>query len=102
MTRNPSDRRHGMAIIGGLAAALVATVAARAEVPITTCGYTISTPGNYILTADLNSCPGDGIDITVSNVNLDLEAIRSSDLVVLVLIFKARGGSAMYRLRAEV
>lgn len=39
------------------------------------CGQTITTSGTYILTADIGAsapCPGDGIDIAVSNVNLML------------------------------
>jgi hypothetical protein len=39
------------------------------------CGQTITTPGTYILTADIGAsapCPGDGIDIAVSNVKLML------------------------------
>jgi hypothetical protein len=66
------NRRLWPGIIGVLAATLAGAAAAQAAVPITTCGYTIITPGSYVLAADLNQCPADGIDITVSNVNLTL------------------------------
>lgn len=77
MTRNSSDkainRRIGLGIIGGLATALAGAGSARAAVPITACGYTISTPGNYTLAADLSQCVVNAITITVSNVNLKLD-----------------------------
>jgi Periplasmic copper-binding protein (NosD) len=42
-----------------------------AATPISTCGYVISTPGSYSVTADL-TCPGVGILVASSNVDLDL------------------------------
>jgi parallel beta-helix repeat protein len=77
MTWSSSDksanRRTGLKIIGGLALALACAATAQAAVPITTCGYTISTPGTYVLDAGFPSgCPGNGIIITASNVTLML------------------------------
>jgi len=47
-------------------------VPAQAQTQITSCGTVIDAPGNYVLANDLN-CPGiDGIDITASNVTLEL------------------------------
>jgi len=62
--------RFGMAI-AGLAAVLASAGAARAYTQINSCPYTISSPGEYVLVANL-TCSGDGIDITASNVDLKL------------------------------
>src|SRR5215471_18016048 len=62
-------------MLAALSALLVgATQSARAQTQITSCpypGYVITAPGTYVLAADL-TCSGNGIDITVSNVNLML------------------------------
>jgi hypothetical protein len=76
MTRHLWDKRTrrtlGLAIIAGLAAALAGAGAARAQTPITSCGYNITAPGSYVLAADIGPCPGNGINVKVSNVNLML------------------------------
>jgi hypothetical protein len=69
------NRRVGLAVIAGLAAALtgVATARAAPAVPISTCGYKITTSGKYVLAADLQCPPvGAGIFIAASQVDLDL------------------------------
>ena len=54
MTRHLWDsgmrRALCLAIITGLAAALAGAGAARAQTPITSCGYNITAPGSYALT----------------------------------------------------
>ncbi|HLJ86896.1 MAG TPA: right-handed parallel beta-helix repeat-containing protein [Candidatus Angelobacter sp.] len=40
--------------------------------PITTCGTAISQPGRYYLANDLKQCPGMGVSITVSYVEVEL------------------------------
>jgi len=60
-------------VLTGVLAAL-AGAQAWAAIPIATCGFTISAPGNYVVTTDL-MCTGlgeDGIDITASNVSVNL------------------------------
>jgi len=52
--------------------AVLASAQAWAVIPISTCPFTISVPGNYIVTADLLTCAGDGIDINASNVTVNL------------------------------
>jgi hypothetical protein len=64
-------RTLSLAIIAGLAAALAGAGTARADTVITSCPYTISTPGAYALAADL-TCSENGINIAVSNVTLSL------------------------------
>jgi parallel beta-helix repeat protein len=49
----------------------VAAIPAQAVTSITTCGFAITTPGNYSVDANLN-CPADAIDITASGVSLKL------------------------------
>lgn len=44
---------------------------AMAQTPVSVCGTTLSAPGQYVLTGDLN-CFGDGVFITANNVDLDL------------------------------
>ncbi|MGA2714076.1 MAG: right-handed parallel beta-helix repeat-containing protein [Bryobacteraceae bacterium] len=58
-----------VALTGVLAA--LAGGQAWAVTPITFCPFTISSPGNYVVTADL-TCNGDGIDINASNVSVNL------------------------------
>lgn len=61
-----------------LAAVLATPLQAIAQTPITSCGTTISTPGSYVLTGDLNCNPGAGVGastgvaVIASNVDLDL------------------------------
>lgn len=55
-----------------LAMALIAK-ATFAATPISTCGYLITVPGSYTLTADL-TCPGVGIMVASSDVDLDLNS----------------------------
>jgi hypothetical protein len=73
---NPSakvtNHRLGRRAAIGLAATLAGANIVQAAVPITACGYIISKPGSYVLAADLNQCPTDGIDITVSQVDLKM------------------------------
>ena len=45
---------------------------ALAATSITTCGFVISSPGNYTLDADLTACPLDGIKVTASGVSISL------------------------------
>jgi parallel beta-helix repeat protein len=61
-----------LVIIGGFAATLAAAGTARAQTQIISCPYPISSPGTYVLAQDIGPCPGDGIDITASHVNLML------------------------------
>jgi hypothetical protein len=58
----------------GLAVLLLATRPAQAATNVTTCGQTLSTPGEYILVRDLD-CSGtfaNGINIAATNVTLHL------------------------------
>jgi hypothetical protein len=55
-----------------LAAIIGTGVPALALTPITTCGFVISQGGNYVVNADLLGCTGDGIDVNVSSVSLNL------------------------------
>ena len=52
--------------------AVLAGAQAWAVTPIASCPFTISASGNYIVTADLLTCAGDGIDINASNVTVNL------------------------------
>jgi hypothetical protein len=52
--------------------AALAGAQAWAVTPITSCPFTISAPGNYVVTADLLPCPNGGIYIQVSNVTVNL------------------------------
>lgn len=71
--RNEGMRRTlGLAILAGLAVALAGAGTARAQTQITSCPYTITAPGTYVLANDIGPCSGDGIDIKASNVNLML------------------------------
>ena len=56
-------------LIGVLA--LLAGAQAWAVTPIASCPFIITVPGNYVVTADL-TCAGSGINITSSNVTLNL------------------------------
>lgn len=47
-------------------------VSAQAQIPVTTCGTTITQPGKYTLANDLLNCPGDGIVIQSADVSLNL------------------------------
>lgn len=49
-----------------------AAPAAQAATPITDCGTVISQPGRYFLANDLQQCPGFGVSITVSYVEIEL------------------------------
>jgi hypothetical protein len=60
----------GKVLLTGVLSAL-AGGHAWAVTPIPLCPFTISTPGNYVVTADL-TCNGDGIDIHASNVSVNL------------------------------
>jgi parallel beta-helix repeat protein len=66
----------GFALFGWVLVSFSLT--ARAQTPVDTCGTNITTPGSYVLTADLNCNPGAGIGastgvaVTASNVDLDL------------------------------
>jgi len=65
----------------GLTILLVSNVAhAAPPTAITTCGFEITTPGQYYLANDLLGCPGDGIIIAASGVRLRLDghAIQGS------------------------
>jgi parallel beta-helix repeat protein len=69
------NRRLGVMVIAGVAATLTGAGVALAGpgVPISTCKYKITAPGNYVLVADLTCGVGaNGIDIFSSNVTLDL------------------------------
>jgi len=74
----------GLAIVAGLAAALAGAGAARADTPITTCGYNITAPGSYVLAADIGPCSGNGINVKVSNVNLMLNGYSITGLTTLM------------------
>src|SRR6516165_119006 len=54
----------GLAVMAGSVAA---------QTFINTCPFVISSPGDYLLSADLTCGGGDGITITSSNVRLALE-----------------------------
>ncbi len=60
----------GRVALAGVLAAL-AGGQAWAATPITSCPFIITTPGNYVVTADL-LCKTDGIDIQASNVTVNL------------------------------
>jgi parallel beta-helix repeat protein len=69
------NRRLGVVVITGLAAALTGAGAALGAhgVPISTCHYNITAPGSYALATDLTCGAGvNGINIFASNVTLDL------------------------------
>jgi parallel beta-helix repeat protein len=78
------QRGYFTSILFALAAiALVAVPSARAMTPVTTCGQTLSSSGEYILSGNLN-CSGsfaDGVDITANNVIFHLagHTISSTD-----------------------
>jgi len=62
-----------LAFVTGILIALAGTaVPALAVTSITTCGFVISAPGNYVLNANLLNCTGDGIDVLASNVSVNL------------------------------
>ena len=42
-------------------------------IPVTACGQTLSAPGKYQLNNDIGPCPGNGVNITSSNVTFDLQ-----------------------------
>lgn len=63
-----------------LNALLLVTVSAQAQIPVTTCGTTITQPGKYTLANDLLDCPGDGIVIRSANVSLNLNGHRITGL----------------------
>lgn len=68
-----TNARMGLGVLTGLALALAGTgVPMQAQTPITSCGYTITAPGNYVLDANLGTCPAEGILIEASNVQLKL------------------------------
>lgn len=62
-----------------LVAQLVA-VSAQAQIPVTTCGATITQPGRYTLANDLLDCPGDGIVIRSADVSLNLNGHQITGL----------------------
>src|SRR5437016_3636485 len=66
--------RLALMFLGGLSLALLGASPAKAGTAITTatCPVIISQPGEYDLKVDLGPCPGDGIQIQVSGVNLHL------------------------------
>ena len=45
---------------------------AQSSTPVSACGTVLSTPGSYHLTGNLGPCPGHGVEITATNVTLDL------------------------------
>jgi parallel beta-helix repeat protein len=61
-----------VSLFGGFIVLTAAAVPALAETPITSCPFTINTPGNYVLAADLTCSTPLGISITASNVSLNL------------------------------
>ncbi len=61
-----------ISLAGFLIAVSGTAVPVRAVTSITTCGFVISSPGNYSLDTDLAACPFDGIKITASGVSLKL------------------------------
>ena len=68
-----SDARMGFVVLTGLALALVGTgVPVQAQTSITSCGFTITAPGAYVVGANLGPCPAAGILIEASNVQLTL------------------------------
>ena len=74
------SRRANLVLVG-LTVLLVSNVAhAAPPTPITTCGFVITTPGQYYLANDLLGCPGPGIIIAASGVHLRLagHAIQGS------------------------
>lgn len=70
----PGGNRTGFSLLGILIALTVAVPGW--AVTITTCGFNITAPGNYIVGADLNCPTGDGIDINASQVGLNLNGHR--------------------------
>lgn len=65
--------RMGFVVLTGLALALVGTgVPMQAQTSITSCPYTITAPGTYVLGADLGPCAAEGILIEASSVLLTL------------------------------
>jgi parallel beta-helix repeat protein len=75
MRNRIQQERLGFMLLLGLAAIILAASPAQAALtPVTTCGQTLSTAGDYILSVNLD-CTGTfatGINIAASNVNLHL------------------------------
>ena len=75
---NNLTKRMAPSVLAGMAL-LFATQSARAldddghnATPVTACGTVISQPGRYFLANDLKQCPGFGISIAVSDVEVEL------------------------------
>lgn len=74
---NHLNMRIALAMLAGIAL-LFSAQSARADddghhaTPITVCGTVISQPGRYFLANDLKQCPGFGISIAVSDVEVQL------------------------------
>jgi parallel beta-helix repeat protein len=59
-------------LLGLLVVTLLASRPAAAATPIDHCPYTITSPGDYVVTQDLRGCSGTAIEIQASNVHLSL------------------------------
>lgn len=72
----PGDAPTQMPSLVEIKAAIDALAAAslngRTAIPAQAATYTISAPGNYVLTGNITVATGDGISITASDVTLDL------------------------------
>ena len=65
---------------------------------ITTCPFVITSPGDYVLRADLVCGGGDGITINTSNVRLALEGHRITAGANANIAISAQGSSFTIRL----
>lgn len=81
----PGDAPAQMPSLVEIKAAIDALAAAslngRTAIPAQAATYTISAPGNYVLTGNITVASGDGINITASNVTVDLNGFTITSTV---------------------
>jgi len=65
-------RHAGLVLMTGAFCVFVHPQPASAATPVSSCGAVLSSPGEYILTNDLNNCPVTAVTITASDVHFNL------------------------------